>query len=385
MHHGIYFANPHGLYLLFLSFVIAALFWYSLSERKKSLSNFAHQDSLKNILFLQKRTYLRYGLLLGVWAMATLALMQPQKTIYKNLDFKSDNEVLEEKSVENTTNEKLIVQRRACDVIFLLDASASMEVSDTRTKQTRLEYAKEIIDQTISQLDGQNVALYAFTSQLSPVVPPTLDYLFTRLMLKNIQINEGDVAGTDLFEALEGVYKKHFIKHSQKQKALVLLTDGGETQLSDLNDQEKQSQISSLLNQLKKKKNIEFKVFSIGLGSKQGQVIPGINYNDQPVISSLDENLLETISRVQEGQYFFANNYSAYSMGKEIAENIRKDNQMIDEEISPSMMLLRKVILDSNQSEETKSYFQWPLLLALICLTIELIMPFLPIKKEVEA
>ena len=85
----------------------------------------------------------------------------------------------------------------------MLDTSASMSVEDTRQKNTRLEVAKEIIDEMVQKLDGQNVALYSFTSALTPIVPLTLDYLFTRLMLQDVHLNYGEVAGTDLFESLE--------------------------------------------------------------------------------------------------------------------------------------------------------------------------------------
>ena len=72
-----------------------------------------------------------------------------------------------------------------------------MAVVDTRVGESRLDYAKEIIDELVSQLDGEEVALYSLTSEMTLLVPPTNDYLYLRLMLHQVGYNEGDVYGTD--------------------------------------------------------------------------------------------------------------------------------------------------------------------------------------------
>lgn len=377
----IHFANPTAIYFLVFTLAIILLLGYSLSQRRKSLKSFADASSLASLLFLEKRTLVRYILLASIWFCATIALMQPETIKSKQLTA-NNNHILDEKIVDNNEGEKTIVKRRSCDLIFLLDVSASMQVQDTRQKCSRLEAAKEIIDETVSRLDGQNVALYTFTSALTPVVPLTLDYFFTRLMLKDVGINYGDIAGTDLFEALDQTYRKHFLGSQQKQKVLVLLTDGGDTYLDSLSPDDRKKQLEVMLNKISSQSKTNERIFTIGLGSKEKSIIPGIEFEGKPVVSSLDSELLSELSQKSNGKYFFANDYSAVAIADHILKIMRAENSYIEQEIIPKKKLQRSIAQAQGLSIEKKNLFQWPLGLALLLLAFELILPLWPVRKE---
>lgn len=379
----IHFANPAAAYYFVIGLLFVALFAYSLSMRKRALLSFADQLSLQRLLFLEKRTLYRYLLLGSAWFFAALALMQPQRV--KTKDFSSDvqKETLSENLNENTSDEKVVVKRRACDVIFLVDASASMAVRDTRMGTSRLNYAKEIMDQVISQMDGQNVALYAFTSEVSPIVPPTLDYLFTRMMLKNIKINEGDIAGTDLLVALERIGKKHFSKAKEKQTVLVLLTDGGDTFMQSLAGKERENQIALILDKVKVHQDQKINVYTVGLGTKSGETIPDLLYEGQPVVSSLDSDLLTEVSDVGHGKYFFANDYSALEISESILSAVKENSVYVEEEVSPKHLMERSVLEKTPQNQDIIHYYQIPLTLALFLLGLEMLMPAIPVRRGV--
>lgn len=383
MFQEIHFANPAAAYYFVLGFIFIALFALSLTMRKKALVNFAESQSLQKLLFLEKRTVVRYLILTVVWFLAVLALMQPQKIERKDFSSESQKETLSENLIDNTDLEKIRIKRRACDVIFLVDASASMQTLDTRMKSSRLSYAKEIVDEIMSGLDGQNVALYAFTSELTPLVPPTLDYLFTRLMARNIQVNEGDSAGTDLLEALELIGKKHFATASQKENVLILLSDGGDTYLESLQGDERKNQTALLVDKVRKFQDKNIKVFTIGLGTEGGAKIPDIEYENKPVYSTLDSNLLSELSRVGHGRYFFANDYSAPRISESILNMLKESQVYIEEEITPEKKLQRSVLEKTPQNEEIIHYYQYPLILALLLFAGELLMTSIPIRKQV--
>ena len=384
MFNNLHFANPSASYFLLISLLICALLIASLNGRKKSLQGFASAGSLQTLLFLEKRTLLRYVLLLFTWFLATLALMQPEKFISNNLVASQNNEIEQEKWIDNEEGAKAITKRRHCDVIFLLDASASMNVKDTRQKCTRLESAIEIIDQMVSKMDGQNVALYTFTSTLTSVVPPKIDYFFTRLMLKDITINYGDVAGTDLFEAMEGISRRHFFSSPEKQKILLLLTDGGDTDLERLNKSDRSKQLDVMLGKMKKFEKQNVKIFTIGLGSKEGMVIPGIEFEGREVISSLDTELLTKLSETTQGQYYFANDYSALSLSDKIIQIIQAENSYIEKEEVMQKKLQREVEQNKSSNSHKRELFQIPLALAIILLGLEIILPLWPVRKKVE-
>ncbi|MCH9633261.1 MAG: hypothetical protein S4CHLAM6_16140 [Chlamydiae bacterium] len=380
----IHFSNPSASYLLILAFGIVLVFAYSLSQRKKSLKDFADSDSLSSLLFLEKRTFFRYIMLACVWFLSTIALMQPEKIQSKNYLADHQKELIDEKIVDNTDLEKILVKRRACDIIFLLDASASMQVKDTRQLNSRLDYAKEIVDEMISGMDGQNVVLYTFTSALTPVVPPTLDYFFTRLMLKDIHVNYGDIAGTDLFEAIDQISKRHFLSSPKKQKVLVLLTDGGDTYLDSLEKSERAKQLQVMLDKVKQYKDQNVRVYTIGLGGREGSVIPDIKYNGQPVTSSLDSDLLAQLSKEGRGQYYFANDYSAVTLSDSILSVVQAENTFVEEEQIPQKKIQRSTLETSPSTVVKKKLFQLPLGLALLLLGFELTLPLWPVRSKVD-
>ncbi len=380
----IHFANPSASYFLLFTVGIVLIFAYSLNQRRKSLRDFADSDSLSGLLFLEKRTLFRYVMLAGVWFLATVALMQPEKVQSKNYLADHQKELIDEKIVDNTDLEKILVKRRACDVIFLLDASASMQVKDTRQLNSRLDYAKEIVDEMISSMDGQNVVLYTFTSALTPVVPPTLDYFFTRLMLKDIHINYGDIAGTDLFEAMDQISKKHFVSSPKKQKVLVLLTDGGDTYLDSLEKSERSKQLQVLLDKVNHYKDQNIRIYTIGLGSREGSVIPDVEYDGQPVISSLDSDLLTQLSKQARGQYYFANDYSAVTLSDSILSVVQAENTFVEEEEIPQKKIQRSSLETNPSSVIKKRLYQLPLGFALLLLGFELILPLWPVRSKVD-
>lgn len=385
MFHDYKILSPFYSYLLAINILLVLWFVFVLFQRKKKLQNLIEGSSLSNLLFLEKRTYLRYVLLACVWCFASIAMMQPVKIQKQNSTAQINSDVVEEKWVDNLDKEKVLIKRRACEVIFVIDASASMEVADTRQKKTRLEVAKEIVDEMINHMDGQNVALYTFTSQLTQVVPATLDYFFAKTLLKDIEINYGDMAGTDLIEALDHLSRKHFLNFPQKQKVVILLTDGGDTYLDTLSKQERMAQMQIMIDKIKKSEGQNIRLFTVGLGSVEKNIIPNIEYEGHPVLSALDVDLLIQLSQECRGQFYFANDHSSLLIAENILKIVQAENSVLEEEATPRKKMER-LLEDQNQTNLlTKDYYQIPLTLAIFLLSLEILLPNLPMRKKVKS
>lgn len=373
---------PGAAYLIFVAILIAFLMWMLYEYRRKVVLGFAEKPSLVKLLMPRSRFYylLKSAALCAAWVCATLALMQPKGNgrYYVPEEQRQDDKVLQEALVEHEEDEEqqVVLRRKAHDVIFLVDASASMLINDTRTGVTRLDYAKDIIDEVVSQLDGQTVALYAFTSEATTVVPLTMDYLFFRLMLRNIGINEGDVAGTDLVEALETVKKKHF-GGSGKLRTLILLTDGGDTRLEQLQGEQRASEMQTIISRIGDAEEQSLRIFTVGLGSQEGKIIPDITFEGQPVHSSLDEDLLIKLSDRGRGRYYFGNAFSAFGISADLIRQIRKDDPFVEEITAPKIR--GRVERFTQQGYEPEIlydlFFQGPLGIAIILLTVALLLP----------
>jgi Ca-activated chloride channel homolog len=163
------FNFPAALYLTLFSLLILALFWHLNRYRKTALESLAN-PKVQNLERAKFTFWVKTLFLCSVWILASLALMQPK-----------GNGRYSETGQKNLSD--VTIQRKAHEVIFFVDTSASMDVKDARSGETRLSFAKEIIDEVMSQLSGEDVSLYAFTSEVSKRVPPTMDYLFARIAL----------------------------------------------------------------------------------------------------------------------------------------------------------------------------------------------------------
>ncbi len=376
------FHNPQAAHYFFVSIPLLVLFTRSVLSRKKRLRSFAQEGALSDLLFLEKRVFVRYGLLTAVWIFLILALMGPEMLL--PVSPQGEKTVIGEKIIKQDEPEKVTIRKRAYDVSILIDTSASMSVTDTRMKVSRLDYAKEIVDEIISRLDGQNVALYAFTSEVTPLVPPTPDYFFTRLLLRNIGINEGDVAGTDLFEVFDVLNKKILSGPSEKRKAVILLTDGGDTGMEKLTGEEREKEIRALSGKIEAYQKKNTRPFIIGLGTKEGEPIPGMQADGVDIFSSLDGDLLRRLSEQGRGRYYFADEYSATSIAESLAEGIEKESLVTEEEETVSEKIRREASYSSGNAPH-RLIFQLPLGLAVLLLAAELLLPNWPRRRRKDA
>lgn len=349
---------PEAAYLLLATPVLLWLFWRLYVYRQKNL----HATALAGLIAKRSTPlfWIRVIFFLLAWIFGVLALMQPK-----------GNERYPQGVIRNSNSSKstLTLQRKGHDIILLIDASASMNVADARNKTTRLSDAKEIGDEFISRLKGENIAVYAFTSEPSKISPLTLDYLFARLMLKDIQINEGGAAGTDLTKVLTKVRDDYFPQATPRLKTVVLISDGGDTAIESLSGAQKEESIGKLLSLLQNAEALNLRVYAIGVGSQTGGQVPGVTNDGKAVQSVLDESLLKRISGKGRGQYYEANQLSVVDMISRLVGDMAQDTPFVDENT-----VQRTYSLATDQKIYTH-YYYWPLLICLICLLIALFLP----------
>ncbi len=315
----------------------------------------------------------RLILLCLAWVAATVALMEPKGNGRRLTE--EEREVAGQELIAES-GEKVMgrTRRPAHDILFLLDASASMGAKDTRGGMSRLCVAKEIIDEVSSGLDGQSAALYAFTSELTPLVPPTLDYLYLRLFARRAELNEGDVAGTDLTEALDGLIRRHRGGGSEKRKSLILLTDGGDTHLEQASAGARAEELDVLVSRLEGAVELGFKVITIGLGSHEGELIPGVQFDGKPVRSQLDEELLRRLAEKGKGRYLFADDSSTLACAQEILKEIRRNELFEEVECESAKGEVEREVKERSQMAYDR-YFQIPVALSLLLLSLALLLP----------
>lgn len=353
---------PEAIYLAAFSLILLFAFWRFSDYIAAMLS-----EAEFSIIVPRSKSlfWIKACLFCIAWNCGVAALMQP----IGNAHYPEGA-----MPIKTGSNTPLQLRRKAHDVILLIDASASMGIKDARQGKSRLEYAKVIGDEVIANLTGETSALYAFTAMPVELSPPTMDSLFVRLMIAGIGINEGGLAGTNIIETMTTIKKKYFSHLSSKLKSIILLSDGGDTYIESLAADQKTKAISTLLNLFNDAKEQHLRIFTIGLGTIQGGVVPDILYKGQPVESKLEEALLRQIAEKGRGVYYAANAYTPLTLSAELIKKIKQDPQYYDENQEMAEgSLLQSMIRGSGIVHDL--YYQIPLGIALLLLSLVYFMP----------
>ncbi len=330
------FAEPYNFILLIAVLALGLFMIWAIARKKRLLSRFGDLPLLLRtapyISFARQRTkaiLLVVALILAVMAAA-------------RLQFGTHLEML---------------KREGIDLIVALDVSNSMLAQDM--KPNRMEKAKQELRSIIDRLQGDRIGLIAFAGQAFVQCPLTLDYGAARLLLTAMDNTSVSVQGTSIGAAIEEA-EMAFDQKEKMHRVLVLLTDGedlagGAAQAAEL------------------ARSSGIKIYTVGIGSPDGEPIPMLDRNGnrvgfkkdeegQVIVSKLDEETLQKISLATGGKYF---NASAGEM----------ELDKIFDEIGK----MEKKELEGTLVTKYDDRYQWPLLVALLLVVGEF---FVPEKKK---
>lgn len=243
-------------------------------------------------------------------------------------------------------------QRVGQNIYIAIDTSMSMSAQDARP--SRLELAKREVIGLIDSLKGNRMGLITFAGAGYITCPLTLDYSAVRLFLNDVRIGAVSRPGTNLADAILAAYKG-FLKQGEHH-VLVLLSDG-EAFEGD----------SDEMIELAKKNNI--RIFTIGIGTAQGDPLPVRDPNGtlvgfkkdesgQVVLSKLDQSTLTAIATGTNGQFF-------QSSG----------DTYVYEQVYQAITDLEKQTLTDTITEKKLNQYQWPLGLGLVLLALAVTIP----------
>jgi Ca-activated chloride channel homolog len=182
------------------------------------------------------------------------------------------------------------------DVIIAIDTSRSMLAQDL--KPSRMARARFAAQDLLSTLDGDRVGLIAFAGTAFLQAPLTADYDAVRNALGEIDAEIIPRGGTNLTAAIENA-EDAFGKGESEHRALIIFTDGEELEADAV--------------EAAKLAGKKFRIFTVGLGSPEGGLIPVPNERGgtdfvrdaqgQYVTSRLDEARLREIAEAAGGFY----------------------------------------------------------------------------------
>jgi len=236
------------------------------------------------------------------------------------------------------------IEVKGMNIYVLIDTSRSMLTEDVYPN--RLEAGKRVLTNLIQSLKGDRVGFIPFSDSAYIQMPLTDDYNITQNYINAIDTTLISGGGTELYQALE-LAEKSFKEIGSENKTVIVISDGGDFDKKSL-DFVKENKID---------------VYSIGVGTKEGNVIPeylngvkrGIikDESGSAVISKLNSDFLQKISNENNGKYYEVNNLV------DTSKNFVND----------TINLERK----NQRNEKTKNYekyFQYPLALGILFILI---------------
>lgn len=186
---------------------------------------------------------------------------------------------------------------KGAEIMIVLDVSNSMLAQDY--SPDRLERAKLAISRITDKLKDDRIGLIVFAGTSFVQLPITSDYVSAKMFLNSISTESIPIQGTAIGDAISTAVRG-FSAQSEHSRAIIVITDG-ENHEDDAVAAAKQAAEAGI------------KVYTIGVGSADGQPIPmnGELLKDKDgniVVTSLDEETLRKVASAGGGAYVHAGN-----------------------------------------------------------------------------
>lgn len=279
-------------YLLFVALLLVLLYELLAKYKKKRLQSYVNPTNLPQAVHRRNwlAFYVRVVCIVSSWIMLVMALLHP-----------TSGPEAEEMRMAKSQEGGAAFRPDVDEIAFVLDVSASMGVKDTSVWSGRLARSKEIIESLLDNLGGIQISLNLFGENTVNEVPDTLDYLFFRILLDSVGINENVAPGTNLLAMSDAIKKKINDSPFNKKVLVVLLTDGEDTGFLDLPPSGLQAAETALYEKMRLS-NARWDV--IGVGSTEGGVVPGVTFEGKAVTSRLQDARLEQMAKSGQGHYY---------------------------------------------------------------------------------
>jgi Ca-activated chloride channel family protein len=330
------FGNVHAIHFFWLLLALVLFYIRSYKKRARDMEKFAQKDLLAELTpSLDKRGgKLKAVLILLSVFMIILSLMRPQwGSGWKE------------------------IKRSGIDILIAIDTSKSMLAEDI--KPNRLERSKLAVKDLIKKLQSDRIGLIAFSGSAFLQCPLTIDYSGFMLSLAGLNVYTIPKGGTSLSEAIRVALDSYEVG-KKSYKILVIISDGEDHE-------------GNAIMWAEKAREQGIKIFTIGIGTKEGDLIPVADDSENRVFlkdtsgnvvkTRLDEDILQKIALMTGGSYVKAMD-TAFGL-----------ERMYDEKLSR----MEKMDVETKMVKRYTEKYQIPLSIALLLLCLE---PFISREEK---
>ena len=330
------FVSPHALWLL-LS-VPAAVIAYGIyfGVRRRRLARLGDEALVARMTagVSMGRKLLRAALMVTALGLTAVALARPQ-----------------------VPGNSVPAKQHKLDLVIALDFSRSMLATDVYP--SRLERSKRELGELLGTLPNDRVGVVAFAGETLSY-PPTTDYAAIKLFWLDLHPWDMPVGGTAIGRAIRAsldqlvsLRSKASAADATRSQAILLLTDGEDNDSEPLDAADEASKLG-------------VKIFTVGVGSRSGELIPEYDQQgkvtgyvkDQDgkyVTSRLGEQTLVEIARRTGGEVFYADS-----------------KRFGVDEVARALSSLKRTENDGRPVPQYEEAFQWLVLTVLLALCAEI-------------
>ena len=224
------------------------------------------------------------------------------------------------------------------DLMLAVDLSGSMSIEDMQWKGkpvNRLFTVKKVLNDFISQRQGDRLGLVLFGSQAYLQTPLTFDWQTVQTLMNEAQIG---LAGkkTAIGDAI-GLTIKRLQSHPEQSRVVILLTDGANT-----------AGVIKPLKAAELAQQSNVKIYTIGLGADSMEISSFFGSRQVNPSRDLDEESLKKMAEITGGHYFRARD----------SKELEQIYDMIDQ--------LEPTEKDPEVFRPQINVYYWPLAIALV-------------------
>ena len=171
------------------------------------------------------------------------------------------------------------IKREGLDILIALDTSNSMLAEDVLPN--RLDRAKLAIEDLVRKLHGDRIGLVVFSGTAFLQCPLTVDYDGFLLSLDDVDANTIPVGGTSLSKAIYTAIRS-YEGGKKEEKVLIIITDGEDLE-------------GGVDKAVARAKASGIKIFCVGIGSPEGELIPITNERGKKIfLKDTEGNVVKT-------------------------------------------------------------------------------------------
>lgn len=270
------FISPSAAWYLLLIPVFWLFYFIRIFGRNRYVHSLPSAQLVSTFLQPVSSTlsFVRYFLIRNVLVFLVIAAMQPSfgaKTIQGKLS--------------------------GVELVFVVDVSQSMNVSDMSGGKIRLDVAKRAMHQFVNQTSSAKVGLLIFAGSVYPQLPLTADKYAAKMYIDELATDLISNQGTNIGLALS--HAADFFSEEKFKKVIVLISDG----------EDHEGGVDQALSKIREK---EIELIVLGLGSQSGGLVPvdvnspSSGYVKDPagraVNSKIDAKMLTSIAEKAKGK-----------------------------------------------------------------------------------